>query len=58
MRRLLAFSLLACAASMGAVGLSAQNQAAAQDVAITNARIVVGNGQVIAAHSSSMKPSE
>jgi imidazolonepropionase-like amidohydrolase len=47
MRRLLAFSLLACVVCLGAVGLSARNQAAAQDVAITNARIVVGNGQVI-----------
>ncbi|MBI4265410.1 MAG: amidohydrolase family protein [Acidobacteria bacterium] len=47
MRRLLTCGVLACLASLGAVGLSAQNQAAAQDMAITNARIIVGNGPVI-----------
>jgi imidazolonepropionase-like amidohydrolase len=34
-------------AALGSVVLSAANPAAAQDLAITNARIVVGNGQVI-----------
>jgi imidazolonepropionase-like amidohydrolase len=38
MKRLLAFSLLACLLSLSA---------AAQDLAITNARIIVGNGTVI-----------
>ena len=47
MRRLLAYGVLACVVGLGAAGLAAQNQPAAQDVAITNARIIVGNGQVI-----------
>ncbi|MBM3820646.1 MAG: amidohydrolase family protein [Acidimicrobiia bacterium] len=50
MKRMLACGLLVCAAAASvaaaAAGLSAQNQAA-QDVAITNARIVVGSGQVV-----------
>jgi imidazolonepropionase-like amidohydrolase len=45
MRRLLAYHLVA---SLGIVGLLAvPNAAMAQDVAITNARIIVGNGSVI-----------
>lgn len=46
MKRMLACGLLVCAAAFGAVSVSAQNQAA-QDVAITNVRIVVGSGEVI-----------
>jgi imidazolonepropionase-like amidohydrolase len=41
MRRLLAFGLLACVLGAGSAEL------AAQDLAITNARVIVGNGTVI-----------
>jgi imidazolonepropionase-like amidohydrolase len=41
MRKLLTFSFLVCLMSLGAAHL------AAQDVAITNARLIVGNGTVI-----------
>jgi imidazolonepropionase-like amidohydrolase len=44
MRRLLAYHLVA---SLGIAGLLAPGVAMAQDVAITNARIIVGNGTVI-----------
>jgi imidazolonepropionase-like amidohydrolase len=43
---MLACGLAVCAAAVGAAGLMAQNQPA-QDVAITNVRIVVGSGEVI-----------
>ena len=41
MNRLLAFRLLACVLSVGAAHLAAQN------LAITNARVIVGNGSVV-----------
>ena len=47
MRKILAYRLMACLASLGIAGLAAPRSAAAQDVAITNARIIVGNGTVI-----------
>jgi imidazolonepropionase-like amidohydrolase len=46
MHRLFALRVLACLSSVGLVGLAAQDLSA-QDVAITNTRIVVGNGMVI-----------
>src|SRR5262245_6425268 len=49
MKRLFAYCSVAAVCGIATVALMAQGQApaAAQDVAITNARIVVGNGQVI-----------
>ncbi len=49
MKRLFAYCVVAAGVGAATVALMAQGQApaAAQDVAITNARIVVGNGQVI-----------
>jgi imidazolonepropionase-like amidohydrolase len=47
MRRVFAFRLLVTLASVGAASLAVPQSAAAQDVAITNARIIVGSGQVI-----------
>jgi imidazolonepropionase-like amidohydrolase len=46
MNRIGAWRFLACAVSLGGVGLFARN-ASAQDVAITNVRVIVGNGTVI-----------
>jgi imidazolonepropionase-like amidohydrolase len=42
-----AYRLVACLASWGVAGLAAPRSAAAQDVAITNVRIIVGSGAVI-----------
>jgi imidazolonepropionase-like amidohydrolase len=47
MKRTFAYRLLVCLSGLGAVGLFIPAVAAAQDVAITNARIIVGSGQVI-----------
>jgi imidazolonepropionase-like amidohydrolase len=47
MKRTFAYRLLVGLASVAAAGLAAPSAATAQDVAITNARIVVGSGQVI-----------
>ena len=47
MRRLFAYASLVCLTGLGVAGLLAQTPAATQDVAITNARVIVGNGTVI-----------
>jgi imidazolonepropionase-like amidohydrolase len=46
MYRLNAYRVLTCAVCLGFVGLSTR-ELSAQDVAITNARVIVGNGTVI-----------
>jgi imidazolonepropionase-like amidohydrolase len=46
MHRLVAYRYLTCFLSLGAAGLVTQNLSA-QDLAITNARVIVGNGTVI-----------
>jgi len=46
MERPIAYRFLTCAACLVLVGMSRQNLSA-QDVAITNARVIVGNGTVI-----------
>ncbi len=46
MYRLNAYRVLTCAVCLGVVGLSTRDLSA-QDVAITNARVIVGNGTVI-----------
>src|SRR5436309_9792457 len=46
MQRPIAYRFLTCAACLVLVGMSRQNLSA-QDVAITNARVIVGNGTVI-----------
>jgi imidazolonepropionase-like amidohydrolase len=47
MRRRLAYRMVACVWSLGVAGLLAPAPAAAQDLAITNVRVIVGNGSVI-----------
>ena len=47
MTRTLAYRVLASLTSLAAFALVTPNLAAAQDVAITNARVIVGNGTVL-----------
>ena len=47
MRRTFAYRLLVCLLTVGAVALAAPHSPAAQDVAITNVRVIVGSGPVI-----------
>ncbi len=47
MKRILAYPLLASLLGLGAVGLLAPSLVAAQDAAITNVRVIVGDGEVI-----------
>lgn len=47
MKRMLSYPLLVSLFSLGALGLLVPSLATAQDVAITNVRVIVGNGDVV-----------
>ena len=47
MKRMLSYPLLVSLFSLGALGLLVPSLATAQDVEITNVRVIVGNGDVV-----------